>query len=192
MESNDTKALADKIKTGDREAEAEFYRRFIGPVRFVLRKRLGGDTAEAEDIAQEAMIVVLLKLRAGEIDDPERLGAYLQGTAKNLVIGKSRLYESKNTQTTPDIPEWAIGWSNDEVEAVLQQESANLVQKLLSELKQERDRQVLMQHYVMDKPKEVVCENLSLSPAHFDRVLYNAKARLKTLFDAHTANGAQV
>ena len=46
--------------------------------------RLRGSEA-AQDIAQEAMIAVLEAVRAGKLREPEKLPAFVSGTARNLV-----------------------------------------------------------------------------------------------------------
>jgi RNA polymerase sigma-70 factor (ECF subfamily) len=76
--------LADRIRDGDRAAEDEFVARYYGRVLVMCQIRLG-DPQAALDIAQEAMMGALKGVRKGRLNAHEHLGAYLLGTARNLI-----------------------------------------------------------------------------------------------------------
>jgi RNA polymerase sigma-70 factor (ECF subfamily) len=48
-------------------------------------RRHGLDAAGAADLVQQALLVVLEAKRAGRIEDPERIGAFVFGCCRNLV-----------------------------------------------------------------------------------------------------------
>lgn len=53
------------------------------------------------------------------------------------------------------------------------------VLEALSQIRVERDRILLLEHYVHGTAKAELCVRLDLTSAHFDRVLYNARTRLR-------------
>ena len=61
--------LARQITGGDRDAEAELFRRMAPRVRLYGLRHLR-DVYAAEDLAQQVLITVLEALRAGRLRDP--------------------------------------------------------------------------------------------------------------------------
>ena len=70
-----------------REAEAELCRRFARRLVYFGRRLLGSEDA-ARDLAQEALLVTLEKLRAGQVREPERIGAFILGVARTLASSR--------------------------------------------------------------------------------------------------------
>jgi len=78
--------LARRIQEGEgkaRAAEAELCRRFWQRARLYGLRHLRGVT-EADDLAQQAMEVVLTALRNGRVDDLELLDRYVLGVCRNV------------------------------------------------------------------------------------------------------------
>ena len=78
--------LVAEIGRGNAQAESLFYRRYINGLIMMLEQRTR-DRARAEDLAQDAMITVLERLRGEGIDHPERLTSFIHQTAKYQFIG---------------------------------------------------------------------------------------------------------
>jgi len=57
------------------------------------------------------------------------------------------------------------------------------VSQLLDELSIERDKDILRSFYLEEQEKQAICERLNLTSAHFDRVLFRARNRLKELIE---------
>jgi RNA polymerase sigma-70 factor (ECF subfamily) len=66
---------------GSPAEEAELCRRFGRRVRLYGRRRLRDDSA-VDDLVQRVMLVVLSKLRGGEVREPERIDSFVLGTAR--------------------------------------------------------------------------------------------------------------
>ena len=75
--------------TRDAEAEALLCRRFAPRIRLFGLKRLRSDAAAA-DLVQDVLMMVLQKLRAGAVREPERIASFMLGTARQLVIDTRR------------------------------------------------------------------------------------------------------
>jgi RNA polymerase sigma-70 factor (ECF subfamily) len=84
--------LALRVRAGgaaDREAEAEFCRRFALRIRLYGLRHLRDGTAAA-DLVQEVLLTVLHRLRAGAVREEERLGSYVLGACRLAVSDRRR------------------------------------------------------------------------------------------------------
>jgi RNA polymerase sigma-70 factor (ECF subfamily) len=70
-------------------AESELYRRFAPRVRLFGLKHLS-DRAGADDLAQQVMLVVITRLRAGEVREPDQIASFVLGTSRMMVAGQRR------------------------------------------------------------------------------------------------------
>lgn len=141
------------------------------------------DQAQAEDLAQDTMSIVITHLREKPLDNPDALPKYIRQVAMNLFIGEYR--KQQRQQTSPDqlAIEQTVAEQSSSYDTIHQQQQAKAVQQLLAELPQQRDRQILRLFYLAEQDKSSICDRLELSPAHFDRVLYRAKQRLRKLYE---------
>ena len=60
-----------------------------------------------------------------------------------------------------------------------------LLNNILELLTVERDREILRRFYLRDEEKSIIRRDLDISAAHFDRVIYRAKDRLRRLLNRH-------
>jgi RNA polymerase sigma-70 factor, ECF subfamily len=74
---------------GDARAEARLYARYQRRVYVYGLKHLK-DADAAWDLTQEALSVLMNKIRSGELREPERLGSFLLGTCRLLVTSERR------------------------------------------------------------------------------------------------------
>src|SRR5688572_32412160 len=73
----------------DEAAEAEHCRRFVHRIRFYGLRHLRSEAAAA-DLVQDVLLMILQKLRAREVRDPERLASFILGTCRQVVIDGRR------------------------------------------------------------------------------------------------------
>jgi len=176
--------LASRIRTGDREAEAELVGRYQRGVTLLLR-RSAGDPSLAEDLAQETFRIALEKIRRGDLREPEKLAGFLCSLARNLSIEHFRKASSQRTSGSP--PEDSVrGDEPDPLERLIRAEQARIVRGILTELPTERDRQILLRFYLAEEDKSAICRDLGLTSLHFNRVLFRARERYRELFDERT------
>lgn len=175
--------LVRRIVSGEPAAEAELVQRFSRALSFLLQ-RLTRDEAAAEDLYQETFRLVIEKVRRGELREPERLPGFVSSLAKNLFLGSARRGgrrqkwhgDSEATETAPDP-------APGQLASLLAREQAATVRRVLAELKNDRDREILSRYYIADEPKESICRDLELSDLHFNRVLFRARQRCRELFE---------
>jgi RNA polymerase sigma-70 factor, ECF subfamily len=71
------------------EAETELYRRFAPRVRLYGLKHLR-DHGAADDLAQQVMLIVIERLRAGEVRDPDQVASFILSTSRMVAVGLRR------------------------------------------------------------------------------------------------------
>jgi RNA polymerase sigma-70 factor (ECF subfamily) len=172
-----------RILDGDRDAEAEMVARYSRGVHFLLLQ-LTGEETRAEDLHQEAFRLVLEKVRAGELREPDKLPAFIRQLARNLCIGTYRK-EAKEPPTRPADDE-VLGPqapTPSPLTQLLDKENAALVRRLLAELEPPRDREILFRYFIAEHEKGDICADFDLSSLHFNRVLHRARQRLKKLLE---------
>lgn len=172
--------LVQRIGRGDARAEEELVERYSRGLLYMLRRRTG-DPALADDLHQETFRIVLERLRRQSIEDPARLSGFILQTARNLFLGdyrkKSRRGEGHDPEEAPEPADTAPGQLTD----VLRREEAARVRRILAEMGTDRDRQILFRFYIAEDDKEAICADLGLSSLHFNRVLFRARERFRSL-----------
>jgi RNA polymerase sigma-70 factor (ECF subfamily) len=181
--------LVRRIQEGEAAAENELVARFSRGLLLMLR-RLVQNGSLADDIHQETFALILQKIRRGEVREPERLAGFIRGTARNLFIAgrrKEARYRSLDDGREDDEgsrPEVAIADRGPApIDRVLADEEARQVQRLLDELRFDRDRQLLLRFYLSDESKEDLCADLEIEPERFHQILFRARERLRELWE---------
>jgi RNA polymerase sigma-70 factor, ECF subfamily len=174
--------LVSRILAGDRNAETELVERYHRGVTAIIRREVGGAVGAAEDLYQETFRIALEKIRRGDLREPEKLSGFVCAVARNLVIDYFRrasrresLTEIEDAAPTPDP-------APSQIDQLLQRERAAIVRQVIDELPSDRDRQLLFRFYIAEEEKDRICDDLGLTPLHFNRVLFRARERYKELY----------
>jgi RNA polymerase sigma-70 factor (ECF subfamily) len=156
-------------------------------VLYLLRKELR-DFALADDLCNETFRIVLERLQRQPLEDPSKISSYLAQTARNLVIEHRRRGTRQLTVTGHRAAMEAIGDADLDPALILQSQSrAAAVRKVLQEIPQVRDREVLVRVYLYDQDKDQVCRELGIGADHFKRVVHRARERFRTLIEQRHA-----
>ncbi len=170
--------------SGDKFSGNEFVNLHYRWLLFIVRKKFSRVSSH-EDIVQDSFMVVITKLQKGQVNNPDTIRAYLRTTAINIgyeYLRKDKKYISAVDQEHLDVFEDA---KSDVLSQLEWDDGVSHVRQIMAELPTERDRAILTQFYFEDQDKPKICQNLALTSAHFDRVLYRAKQRLKELINRH-------
>lgn len=179
-ESQVSQELVGRIVSGDKSAETEMVQRYQRGLQVMLVNR-SKDKYLAEDITQETWALVLGKLRKDELRNPERLAAFIIQIGKNQLIMHYRKQGKQRISDDSDLNSIESSDASPE-QLIINQQLGDMMQEVLTELGQARDREVIKEFYLLGKDKAQLCEQFEISPAHFDRVLYRAKERFKKLW----------
>jgi RNA polymerase sigma-70 factor (ECF subfamily) len=129
-----------------------------------------------QDVRQETLARVLEAARAGSIEQPERLGAFVCSTS-NHVLWQYRREEDREKPRGEAAPEPVDERSQVERE-LIREENKELVRKVLSGLP-EKDREVLRLLFLEECSKEEVCRRLGVTPDYLRVLLFRAKERFR-------------
>jgi RNA polymerase sigma-70 factor (ECF subfamily) len=143
----------------DTDAEAQLCRRFAPRIRLFGLKRLRSEAAAA-DLAQDVLMLVLEKLRAGAVLEPERIAAFVLGVARQRMIDsrrnsgrRERLLETFALDLEPSAERESISADVERVRPCLDALPA-------------RERAVLVMTFYDETPADVLAAQLGLSTAN--------------------------
>ena len=80
--NNDSKLL-DAIRNGDEGALVELFRQNRRPITSLVTRNQGSED-DAEDVLQEAMVVLWERVRSGSFEYQAKLSTFIYATAKNI------------------------------------------------------------------------------------------------------------
>jgi RNA polymerase sigma-70 factor (ECF subfamily) len=180
--------LARQIGEGVRAAEETLVARYGPPLHFMLKQRTR-DSELALDVRQEALRIVIEKLRAGTLEQPERLGGYLRGVALKLCGAQRRKERRRATTADSDAIEAIADTRADPAERVSDEQLRRAVRTLLAELSTPRDRDILTRVYLLEEDKDTICAALGVDSLHFNRVLFRAKERFREVLERAEQHG---
>jgi RNA polymerase sigma-70 factor (ECF subfamily) len=139
------------------------------------------DAHLAHDILNDAVATTLDHLRCGRIAQPEQLAGYVYQVAMNLLRNRRRKMDDRaDRRAAPEVLESIAAGLASEDALHLATITAH-VRSVIGELPTERDRIVVRRFYLDEDDKETICKDMGLSAVHFDRVVFRARQRLKTL-----------
>ena len=166
-----------RIAAGDRGAESEFVHKYAHGVRVLVRRHCRPGDPIVDDLAQDVLARVLMRLRAGAIRDIAALPAYIQTTIAHATSAEYRARRRMEpVEAIEQLP--AEGSPPAKLSAERLRETLH---DLLAELPVERDRELLQRFYLDEDTKEEVCRDLGIDPAHFHRVVFRARERFRAL-----------
>jgi len=146
----DLRNLAERIRQGEASADTELVREFRQRI-FVMAVVRTHDREAASELVQDVLVAVIGALRKGQLQDADKLAAFVHGTARNLINNHLRR-ESQRPRLEPlpqDLaqPNW--------VEQLEDAERVRLVHQALEDLGEE-DRKILWMTLVEGrKPGEI-------------------------------------
>jgi len=162
---------------GDAAAEAQLYRLLAPRVRRYGQRHLRDDHA-AEDLMQQVMAMTIEKLRAGALDEPQRVVSFVLGACRMTVMEQyrgQRRREELLERFALDVP-----IADVHVAPRLDHERvATCLERL-----PERERAVLVLSFYEDQPAEVVGRSLGLSAGNVRVIRHRGIGKLRRCVDA--------
>lgn len=175
--------LVERIRAGDRAAEARLVEVFSRPILMLLERHTSG-RPEAQDLYQDTFRMALDKLRRGELREPERLAGFLASLARNLAIEFYRGVARRRTEADGDTLERVASPRSSQLGEMLDAEKKRVVLQLLGELRVERDREILFRFYLAEEDKEIIARDFGIDSLQFNRILHRARQRYKEIVES--------
>lgn len=172
---SETCCLLYALGDGDRTAESRLSRRFLQRLLVVLRGRT--DAATAEDLVQSSLLIVLTKLRSGELRQPDRLEAFVHGTARQLLRAHWRTMDRAPKIDAAELP------SDTPTLLQLTESSQRIVATkcAIAELRSGRDRELLLRYYLLEHSSARIGADLGLTRVGFRKALGRARHRVRSI-----------
>ena len=158
-------------------AEGELYRRFAPRVRLYGLRHLS-DRDSAEDLAQQVMLVVIERLRAGEVRELDQIGSFILGTSR-MMAGSLRRVERRREGLRARYydREEALTWTNE---------------RLLDETRiapclagiRDRERTILLLSFYADKGAKEIAEALGMTAGAVRVSRHRALASMRECVEA--------
>ena len=138
------------------------------------------DPVLAEDVTQDTLLATLAALRDGKIHDPEKLPAFLRGTARNLCNNHFRRLTRKGTSFDAE----PASAEPDPETTFRHREMLSLVGKCLAEL-DAKDQKILLWSLVDKLDSEEIGRRLGMRAdsvrQHKHRALERVRAKMRAL-----------
>jgi RNA polymerase sigma-70 factor (ECF subfamily) len=170
-----------RIIDRDADAEAELVRRYKDGIAIIIGRIVRNESL-TEDLSQETFKIALEKIRDGDVRDPERLSGFVCGVARNVAIDYVRRMRRLTNQEEIGNAEQIRDPRPDQFEHLWRKERAEIVRQLISELKAERDREVLSRYYIAEEDKDLICADLDIDRKQFNSIVFRALKRYKELY----------
>ena len=155
---------------GNSAAEAELCRRFGRRVRLYGRRRL--QDSAVDDLVQRVMLIVLAKLRAGQVDAPARIDSFVLGTARFVTRELSRAGGRDVPLEDQTMP---VSLAETRSDPLALQSLSACLESLAA-----RERSVVALTFFHDQDATEIGIALGMEPGHVRIARYRAIARLRT------------
>lgn len=179
----DDTVLGERIRRGDRAAENELVGLYSGRVLAMAMVRVR-DREAARELVDDVMMATVTALRRGTVHDTSRLGAFIHGTALNLVHGhlraRGRMQRDDGSGEEPRTPDLADACEKDSDMESLRACVARLP---------EQDQLVLFMSLTEGLKPGEIATRLDLSPEVVRQQKSRALKRLKEMLNGASRNG---
>jgi RNA polymerase sigma-70 factor (ECF subfamily) len=164
--------LVRQIGAGNREAEAELFRRMAPRIRGYGLRHLRLPQA-AEDLVQQVLVTTIEALRAGRLREPERLASFVLGTCRMTVLDLRRGAERRE-RLLAEFGQALVPQGRPSMPSLDRDRVARCVQAL-----KERDRVVIMMTFYDEQTSAEVARFLGTSDANVRVIRHRAIRELR-------------
>jgi RNA polymerase sigma-70 factor (ECF subfamily) len=155
--------------SGDSGAEAELCRRFARRA-FLYGLRHLGNAAAAEDLAQDALVTVLLALREGKLREADQLASFVLGTCRTLAVAQRRKGQRREALLAREPVQLAAEQLPREVDG-------ERLQGCIEGLG-EREKAIVVMTFQQERSAESIADALGLSAGNVRVLRHRTLARL--------------
>ena len=159
------------VTNPDWEAEAELCRRLAPRIRLYGLRHLRNEAAAA-DLMQQVLLTIIERLRAGALREPQRLGSFVFGICRMVVLdvrrGQARRERLLDTYGEALLPQDTPAPSLDQARL------AHCLEQL-----PERERTVLVLTFYDDMPAQSLARELDTSQANVRVIRHRGLERLR-------------
>ena len=171
---------------GDEVVSDRFMREHYPGLRALLQRRIG-DPHIAAEVLNEALAKAIEHARDGRVAQPELLAGYVFRVALNLYRNYRREFDNRaDLRAATDKIDSLAANANDG--DALEEGVVRQVREIVRSLPTARDREIVRRFYLDEEDKDDICRSLGLSPLHFDKVIFRARRRMRSLLERRGFN----
>ena len=171
-----------RLRAADFRTEQHFVSYFTALIQIKLRSRLPSREA-IEDVRQETFTRFFMALRADKIQQPDRLGSYVNSMCNNVLMEHYRGGRHETPLDEGDDMDIPMP-GDDLVDILASKEADEQVLEVLEQLS-ERDRRVLREVFLEERDKDEVCRDFGVDREYLRVLLHRAKKAFKVLYLKH-------
>jgi len=158
---NDDSKLLDALRNGDNEALVELFRQNRRPVTSLVTRNQGSED-DAEDVLQEAVVVLWQRVRSGSFEYQSKLSTFIYATAKNIWF-RRLAHQRRELPGTEDTFDIASG-DTTPLEELEENERVLAVQKAMEQIGNPC-RDLLLLFYWEERSMEEIAMKLGFANA---------------------------
>ena len=179
-------SLADRVIRGEADAEMQFVARIRPAVRNIVRSAVRADDwAAIDDVCQEVLWQIILRLRRGGLADMSRLDHFMCRMARNVAVDLWRVRAREQMEVNESVQ------GPNPFDEIEREDALRAARVMIASLRSERDRTLLLGVYFHNQSKESLCQRFGIDADHFDRVLHRARTRLLVLLQSPGRAGGE-
>lgn len=169
----------ERLQAGDFRTQEHFRVYFTALIQVKLRSRLHSQEA-IEDVRQETFARFYVALREGKINQPERLGSFVNSICNNVLLEQYRS-TIKHRPAGEEQPNEPPSPAPDPLAVCSSREIQQRVRQILGQLP-ERDRRLLREVILEERDKDEVCRDFGVDREYLRVLLHRAKQLFKSLY----------
>ena len=169
------------------DGDAATQRHFTSYFSDLLRVKLGARVRSAalvEDARQETFLRVFAALRKGKLQQPERLGAFVNSVCNNVILELFRT-EGRHPPLDNDTSE-PLDHREDPEQHFVTKQNREQVKRVLAMLP-EKDRDLLMQVFWQERGRDEICRDFGVDRNYLRVLVHRAKSRVREILEARAA-----
>ncbi|WP_161965680.1 RNA polymerase sigma factor [Steroidobacter cummioxidans] len=160
----------------------EFIKQHYTGLYTLLQRRIR-DPNIAQEMLNEAIATAIAHWRAGRVADQTRMAGYVFRVALNLYRNHRREYANRPGTHSTDAAVDQLPAQRATEEAAIDSSIVRQIAAIVELLPTARDREIIKRFYLDEEDKAEICHSLGLSALHFDRVVFRARQRLRSLLE---------
>ena len=172
-----------RLQDGDAATQRHFTSYFGDLLRIKLAARVRS-AALVEDARQETFLRVFAALRQGKLQQPERLGAFVNSVCNNVILELFRT-EGRHPQIDNDTPE-PLDHREDPEQHFVTKQNQEQVERLLA-LLPAKDRDLLMQVFWQERGRDEICREFGVDRNYLRVLVHRAKSRVREILETRAA-----
>jgi len=179
---NFDEAYLGRLRAGEPRTEQHFVGYFTALIQIKLRSRLPSRET-IEDVRQETFARFFVALRAGKIQQPDRLGSFVNSMC-NRVLWEQYRIGTRDTYLDDDDSEKQNEIPAPGVSALQEMETQEVIRQVRETLEElpERDRRLLREVFLEERDKDDVCRDFKVDREYLRVLLLRAKTKFKSRY----------